>query len=217
MTLSRDWQVALLENSWPALVCNVTEGKITVSKSVPSPESPVHPTSQNFPSGRPVIVSMTVPRQFKKEPTMKASTPEVRYIKAGWYSSIDDIMDAIMKSATGNSKEKILWPNIQQKKDVPSQSTNISWKVDKATQDLSVKYYGNVEKHGLVIQAISQDLKNILGMTTITDCQNAEQQQKSSNTVHGKFHDDQQKISELTVVKNFGHWPVDVNKHYFGT
>ena len=160
MIFSGDLQVALLEISWPALVCNVTEGKTTVSKSVPSPESPVHPNNQNFPSGRPGIVSMRVPRQFRKEPTMKFSTPEVRYIKAGCYSSIDHIMDAIMKSATGNSKIKNLSPNIQQNEDAPSQSTNISWKVDKATQELSVNYYGNVEKHGLVIQAFSPDLKN---------------------------------------------------------
>ena len=120
-------------------------------------------------------------------------------------------MDAIMESATGKSKEKFFSPNIQQNKDVPSQSTKISRKVDKATQELGVKYYGNVEKHGLVIQAISQDLKNILGMTTIINNQNAEQRQKSNNTIDGKFHDDQHKISALTVVKNFGHWPVDVN------
>ena len=125
MTLSGDWQVALLEISWPALVCNVTEGKITVSKSVPSPESPAHPTNESFPSGRSGIVSMRVPRPFRKEPTIKFSTPEVRYIKAGCYSSIDDIMDAIMKSATGKSK-KILSPNIKQNKEAPSQSTNIS-------------------------------------------------------------------------------------------
>ena len=197
ITLSGDWQVALLEISWPALVCNVTEGKVTVWKSVPSPESPVHPTNQNFPSGRPGIVSMRVPRQFRKEPAMKFSTPEVRYIKAGCYSSIDDIMDAIMKNAIGNSKEKILSPN------APGQSTNISWEVDKATQEPRVKFSGNVEKHGLVIQAISQDLKNILGMIIIIDCDcaNAEQRQKSNNTVDGKFHDDQQNISELTVFK----------------
>ena len=48
-------------------------------------------------------------------------------------------------------------------------------------------------------------------MTTIIACENAEQRQKSDNNVDGKFHDEQQKISELTVVKNFGHWPVDVN------
>ena len=201
MTFCGDWQVALLEISWPALVCNVTEGEITVSKNVPSPESPVHPTYQNFPSGRLGIVSMRVPGQFRKEPPMKFRTPEVRYIKAGCYSSIDDIMDAIIKSATRNSKEKILRPNIQQNKDAPSQSTNISWKVEKATQELRVNYYGYVEKYGLVIQAISQDLKNILGITTIIDCQNAEQRQKSNKIVDGKFPDDQQNISELTVVK----------------
>ena len=79
------------------------------------------------------------------------------------------------------------------------------------TQELRAKYYGNVEKHGLVIRTISEDLKNILVMTTIIDCENAEQQQKSNNTVDGKFQDDQRKISELTVVNNFAHWPVDVN------
>ena len=51
MTLSGDWQVALLEISWPALVCNVTEGEITVSKSVPRPGSPVHPANQIFQAG----------------------------------------------------------------------------------------------------------------------------------------------------------------------
>ena len=103
MSLSGDWQVALLEIGWPALACNVTEGKITVSKSTPSPDSPVHPTNQFFPSGRPGIVSMRVPRQFRIEPAMKFSTPEVRHRKAGCYSSLDDIMDAIMQNATGNS------------------------------------------------------------------------------------------------------------------
>ena len=102
MTLSRDWQVALLEILRQALVCDVTAGKISVSRSVPSPESPVYPTNHNLSSGRSGIVLMRVPRQFRKEPAMKFSTPEVRYMKAGCYSSIDDIM----KSATQNSNEK---------------------------------------------------------------------------------------------------------------
>ena len=106
---------------------------------------------------------------------------------------------------------KLLSPNIQQNKNAPSHSTDISWKVDKATQELRVKFYGKVEKHGLVIQAISQDLKIFLGLTTIIDCQNAEQRQKANNNVDGKFHDDQQNISELMVVENLGHWSVDVN------
>ena len=98
---------------------------------------------------------MRVPRQLRKEPAMKLSTSEVRYMKAGCYSSTDDVMDAIRKSGTGDSREKISSPNIQQNKDAASQSTNISWKVDKATKENRVKFYGNVEKLGLVIQAIS--------------------------------------------------------------
>ena len=39
VTLSGDWQVALLEIFWPALVRNITVGQITVSKIVPRPES----------------------------------------------------------------------------------------------------------------------------------------------------------------------------------
>ena len=85
MTLSGGWQLASREISWPALVCNVTEGKITVSKSVPSPESPVHPSNRNFQSGRPGIVSMGMPRQFRKESALKFSETEVRYIKAGFF------------------------------------------------------------------------------------------------------------------------------------
>ena len=54
-------------------------------------------------------------------------------------------------------------------------------------------------------------LRNILGRTIILDWQNPEQRQKSNITVEGNFHDDQQNISELMVVENFGHWPVDVN------
>ena len=89
---------------------------------------------------------MRVTRQFRKEPAMKFGPPEVRYIKAGCYSSIDDIMHAIMKKATANSKDKFLLPNIQQNKDAPSQSTNISWEVDQATQEIRVKCFGNVKK-----------------------------------------------------------------------
>ena len=145
---------------------------------------------------------MRVPQQFRKEPAMRFSPPEARYIKTGCYSSNDDIMDAIMKSATGNSKGEKLSPNIQQNEVAPSLSTNISWKIDKTMQEFRAKFCGNMEHHGLVIQANLQDPKNILDMTTIIDCQNAEQRQKSKRTIDGEFHDDdQQIISELTIVK----------------
>ena len=145
---------------WPAIVCSVTEGKITVSKSVPSPESQVS-YKRNIPNRRPGIVSLKVPWQFRKELAIEFSTPEVRYIKAGCQSSVDDTSDAMKKIASGNSKEKILSQYFQQNKDAPIPSMNLSRIVDNVTQELRVVFCGNVEKYGLVIQTISQDLKLI--------------------------------------------------------
>ena len=48
-------------------------------------------------------------------------------------------------------------------------------------------------------------------MTTIIDCQNAEQRQDSRENFNSGFHGDQQHTSELTNVKTSGQWPVDVN------
>ena len=48
-------------------------------------------------------------------------------------------------------------------------------------------------------------------MTTIIDCQNAEQRQVSKKNFNSGFHDDQQHSSGLRVVKTSGQWPVDVN------
>ena len=129
MTLVGDWQVALLEISWPSMVRNVTEGKITVSKSVPIPQVALQAMSHNISSRRPGMVSMRVPPQFRKEPALGFSTPEVRYIKAGCYLSIDDIMDAIMKSATRNDKENSLSPTNQDSTEAASPSGKVSWKV----------------------------------------------------------------------------------------
>ena len=158
VTLSGDWQLALLEVSWPALVRNITEGQITVSKTVPRPKSPPphQLPSKNNPSRRPGVVSMRVPRQFRAvKPALTFIAPEVRYIKPGCYSSIDDIMEAIVKSATRNDNEKPLQPTTQHPTDATSRSTKISWKVDKTTQELHVKFWRNVEQNGLAIRAKS--------------------------------------------------------------
>ena len=108
VTLSGHWQVALLEISWPAMVRNITDGQITVSKIVPRPKSPPphQSPSKNIPSRRPGVVSMRVSLQFRAvKPALTFTAPEVRYIKLGCYSSIDDIMEAIVKSATRNAKK----------------------------------------------------------------------------------------------------------------
>ena len=102
VTLSGDWQVALLEISWPAMVRNITEGQISVSKILPRPKSPPphQSPSKNIPGRPPGVVSMRVHRQFRAvKPALTLTAPEVRYIKPGCYSSIDDIMEAIVKSA----------------------------------------------------------------------------------------------------------------------
>ena len=67
--------------------------------------------------------------------------------------------------------------------------------------ELRFKFYGPVDKHVYVIQAISQALKNVLVMTTIVDCQNVEQLQKKQTD--GNFGDDQ-KISKLGFLLNLG-------------
>ena len=151
VTLSGDWQVALLEISWPAIVRDITEGQITVSKIVPRSKSPPphQSPSKNIPSRRPGVVSRRIPRQFRAvKPALMFTAPEVRYIKPGCYSSIDDIMDAIVKSATRNDNEKLLPPTTHYPTDATWRSTNISWKVDKVTQELHVKCWGNAEQNG---------------------------------------------------------------------
>ena len=204
VTLSGDWQVALLEISWPAMVCNVTEGQITVSKIVPRPKTPPphQSPSKNIPSRRPGVVSMRVPRQFRAvKPALTFTAPEVRYIKPVCYSSIDDIMEAIVESATRNDNEKLLPPTTQHPTDTTSRSTNISWKVDRATQELHVKFWGNLEQNCLVIRAKSQDLKNMLGLTTIIDCQDGEQRQESKKNFYGNCQAEQQKSKRYRSCK----------------
>ena len=143
VTLSGDWQVALLEIFWPAIVRNITEGQITVSKIVPLPKSPppYQSPSKNIPSRRPGVVSKRVPRQFGAvKPALTFTAAEVRYMKPGCYSFIDDIMEAIVKSATRNDNEKFLPPTTQNPTDATSRSTNIPRKVDTAKQELHVKF-----------------------------------------------------------------------------
>ena len=175
---SGDWQVASLEVFWLTMVRKITEGQITVLKIVPRPKSPPPHKSpiKKFPSRRPWVVSMRVPRQFRAvKPALTFTAPEVRYIKPCCYSSIDDITEAIVKKSPRNDNEKLLPPTTQHPTDTTSRSTNIPWKVDKATHELHIKFWGNVEQNSLGIRAKSQVLKNMLGLTTVTDCQHSEQ------------------------------------------
>ena len=65
VTLSVDWQVGLLEFSWPAMARKTIEGEITVSKIVLRPTSPPphQSPSKNIPSRGKGVVSMRAPGQ----------------------------------------------------------------------------------------------------------------------------------------------------------
>ena len=60
-SLAGEWQVALVEISWPAMVQNVTDGQITVSKILDSPQPPNLQFPKRSSSG---LVSRAVPRAF---------------------------------------------------------------------------------------------------------------------------------------------------------
>ena len=213
VTLSGDWQVALLEMFWPAMLRNITDGQIIVSEIVPRPKSPPPHQSQskNIPRRRPGVVPMREPRQLRLvKPALTFTAPEVGYIKPGCYSPTNKIMEAIIKSDTRKDNEKLLPPTTQHPTDATWRSTNISSKVDKATQELHVKFWGNVEQNGVVIWAKSQDLRNILGLTALIDCQHGEQRQESKKNCDVNCQDDQQNQRDIAVVKNSGQWPVDM-------
>ena len=119
-------------------------------------------------------------------------------------------MEATVRSATRNDNEKLLPPTTQHPKVATCRSTNSSWKVDKATQDLHVRFWGNMEQNGLVIRKKSQDLKNILGLTTVIDCQHGEHKQESKKNFDGNCQDDQQNQRDIVIVQNSSQWPVDL-------
>ena len=62
--------------------------------------------------------------------------------------------------------------------------------------------WGNVKAHGLVDKAKCQDLKNILGTTTLIDCQS----EASANEQPSERGHDVGRI-----VKHKGQWPIDLN------
>ena len=58
---------------------------------------------------------------------------------------------------------------------------------------------------------ISQDLKTALCLTTVLECQNGEQSQKSKENFDGKCQDNQQSHRDTAVVENSDQRPVNLN------
>ena len=93
--LPGEWQVALVELSWPVMIRNVTDGLITVSKSIDSPQASTLPNPRRSTG----LVSMTVSGVFRSS-TEQFTAPETEQIKTGCDASINSIMKAIFKTAT---------------------------------------------------------------------------------------------------------------------
>ena len=82
--------------------------------------------SKNESSTRPGIVSLRAPRQFREiQAALTSTAPEVHYRKPGSYPTIDDIMEAVVKSVIKNNKEKLLPPATKHHTDAMWRSTNI--------------------------------------------------------------------------------------------
>ena len=190
MSLPGDWQVALVEIAWPAMVQNVTLGQFTVSKQLPA-----SPKEKNSRHHKPGLISMTVPSGFIQLP--KYSSPVTLRLKPGCYPSVDSIMKAITKAAMGKKESKLM-------ENDRSNDSMLSWKIDGVTRRLHVKSNCIVGNEGLKITVVSEDLKNILGTDVIIDCQSQQRRDETEAP-------DQLVSGTANVVKQIGQWPVDLN------
>ena len=157
MSSPGDWQVALVEIAWPAMIQNVTVGEFTVSKKVPALSVEKYPWHHKH-----GLISMAVPSALTQIPNY--SEPVTLCIKSGCYPSVDSKIKAIMKAALGKKDGKL----------IENPRTNdplMSWKIDSVTRRLHVKSSGIAENEAFKIIAVSDDLKNILGTDIIIDCQ----------------------------------------------
>ena len=171
--LMGDWEVAIVEMSWPSLVQNVLQGNFSY-QFINCQEEDARPPPRHR---RPGMVTMYTPNKSLGE---SFAPPAVEIIKHGIYSSIDLIMDSICKQVFRNKLAS------------SSKQFPISWKIDAQTQTLRVKFIGSNDDR-LIFKAQSADLRNIFGMTTLVDCSsspsNAKDRSEDGNGGGGGGHD----------------------------
>ena len=192
--LSGEWQVALVEIAWPNSVQNVTVGEFTVSKRHIQPPIDKRPRKHILHGG----ISMTTPAPFRTQALPPSYTAPVTHrIKPGCYTSVESILEATSKIATGKKKvgEK---RNASSPDIVPSLLT---WKIDKLSGKIHVKFCGSIEKDGLKVFTESNDLQNILGTNVIIDCSEGPKEEEKIDA----------ESPSNTIVKHVGKWPVDLN------
>ena len=166
LVLHGTWEVALVELSWPGLIENVTEGLF--SYQVNRDEQNRDTSTQEFLVERPRfgngMVSMYVPRSLLKRnsSTLEEEFSPEKYfsITKGCYSSVN----SILQSMCDNHCSSVGWDISQ----LP-----LSWDICEASQLLHLKFNTTSNKENkkkIRLKAVSEDLKNILGLEYLVDC-----------------------------------------------
>ena len=186
--LMGDWEVAIVEMTWPRLVQNLLQGNFSY-QFINCQEEDARPPPRHR---RPGMVRMYTPHKSLGEPFAQ---PAVENMKQGIYSSIDLILDSICKQVFRNK-----WAS-------SSKHFPLSWKIDAQRQTLRVKLSGCNDDR-LILKAQSADLRTILGMTTLVDCSsspsNAKDRSENDNGGGGGGHDAFQ-------TKSACQYPTDLN------
>ena len=169
LNLTGFWEVALAEIAWPVAKQNITSGhfkyrvapeehddnNMSGSSSTDSRKRKLH----EKPNG---MVTMC---ELPLRPAQKAIIEKIGSIKRGVYLSVDQILRSICKkNFGGHVDDKFL----------------LSWKLDAASEALKLYYEGR-EQECLLLETISKDLQNVLGMKTLIDCSEIGKTNKQAN------------------------------------
>ena len=198
--LQGEWYVAVVEISWPDLIENVTEGKICTQKiSKHSSEEAETPKKHRFShaSQNYGMVAMLDPRKRSvpsKDKLAKHGEEEFDTIPAGFYPTIDTLLETIFSKLYNNNNSK-----------ADPDTLPVNWKVCSVSQLLDVIYKG-AEDEKIIVRVVSRDLKNILGTDTLTDC---DQEGGTTDTDIAKAKQLRLNDGE-NIAKRRGKYPVDL-------
>ena len=193
--LPGEWHVALVEIAWPDSFQTVTVGVYIISKRHIQSAIDKRPRKHILQGGFP----MTTPAAFRTQTLPPSYTvPIPHHVKPGCYTSVDGILEAITKNATGKKK-------VGEKRNSSSLSdivpSLLTCKTDKVFSMLHVNICRNLEKDGVKFFTESNDLQNTLGTNVIIDCS---EPPKAPKTIDAD-------APPNTTVKHVGKWQVNLN------
>ena len=180
LVLHGTWEVAVVELSWPGLIGNVTEGLFNyqLNRDKQNSDTSTQETIVERPRFGNGMVSMFVPRNLLKRNSFtleKEFSPEKFFsITKSCYSSVN----SILQSMCDNLCSGVGWDISQ----LP-----LSWAICRASQLLHLKFSttSSKQKKKLRLKAVSEDLKNILGLEYLVDCSQTNNDANQPEGSHG--------------------------------